>query len=255
MYLANESLKLADSLNIDLIKNCTIMKLKKIFLCPLVFLIFVLVARAQNSSAILKVGVNLANVSVTDDGAVDDAKNLASFHVGIIGDLNITPCLAIQPGLLFTGKGTKIQSGNQGDANYYRATTNPYYLEIPVNLVFKTPTGPTKFFAGAGPYLGIGIAGKNKVNGSFLGTTFSSEEKIEWSNDDPATVDYEEGAGFGVLKRFDYGLNGTLGIETSNVVLSANYGLGIAKLRSGSESGDDDNNKHRVLSFTLGFKL
>ena len=231
------------------------MKLKKIILCSAVFLLLVLVSRAQNSSAILKAGVNLANVSVTDDGAVDDAKNLTSFHVGIIGDLNIAPFLAIQPGLLFTGKGTKIQSGNQDDANHYRATTNPYYLEIPVNLVFKTPTGPTKFFAGAGPYLGIGIAGKNKGNGSFLGTAFTSEEKIEWSDDDPTTVDYEEGAGFGILKRFDYGLNGTLGIETSSIVLSANYGLGLAKIRSGRGSGDDDNNKHRVLSFSLGFRL
>ena len=231
------------------------MKLKKIILCSLVFLLFLVIAHAQKSSAILKAGVNLANVSVTGDGAVDDAKNLTSFQVGIIGDFNMTPFLAIQPGLLFTGKGAKIQSGDQGDANYYRATTNPYYLEIPVNLVFKTPTGPTKFFAGAGPYLAIGIAGKNKVNGSFLGTAFSSEEKIKWSDDDPTTVDYEEGAGFGILKRFDYGLNGTLGIETANIVLSANYGLGLAKLRSGSGSGGDDNNKHRVLSFTLGFKL
>jgi len=231
------------------------MKLKKIILCSLVFLLFVVIVHAQKSPAILKAGVNLANVSVTDNGAVDDAKNLTSFQLGIIGDFNMTPFLAVQPGLLFTGKGTKIQSGNQGDANYFRATTNPYYLEIPMNLVFKTPTGPTKFFAGAGPYLAIGIAGKNKVNGSLLGTAFSSEEKIKWSDDDPTTVDYEEGAGFGILKRFDYGLNGTLGIETSNIVLSANYGLGLAKLRSGSGTGDDDNNKHRVLSFTLGFRL
>ena len=77
---------------------------------------------------------------------------------------------------------------------------NPYYLEIPVNLVFKTPTGPTKFFAGAGPYLAIGIAGKNKVNGSFLGTAFSSEEKIDWSNDDPTTVTTKKEPGLVFLK-------------------------------------------------------
>ncbi len=210
---------------------------------------------AQKSSAIIRGGVNLANVSVNDNGGIDDAKMLTSFQVGVIGDLNVAPFLAIQPGLIFTGKGTKSQSGNSGDANYYRATTNPYYLEIPVNVVFKTPTGPTKFFAGAGPYIAIGIAGKNKVNGSVLGSDFSSSESIKWSNDDPSTLDYEEGAGFGIMKRFDYGLNGTVGVETANLVLSANYGLGLAKLQSGSNSGEDNNNKHRVLSFTLGFKL
>jgi hypothetical protein len=212
-------------------------------------------ASAQKSFAILKGGVNLANVSINDDGGIDDAKSLTSFQAGIVGDLYLAPFLSLQPGILFTGKGTKTQSGDEDDATFYRAKTNPMYIEVPVNLVFKTPTGPVKFFAGAGPYLAIGIAGKNKVDGKFLGTSFSSEEKIEWSDDDPTTLDYEEGAGFGIMKRFDYGLNGLLGIETKSLVISAQYGLGLAKLQSGSDSDEDNNNKHRVVSFTLGFKL
>jgi hypothetical protein len=227
----------------------------KFFLVPLVFVFSVASVQAQKSSAIIRGGVNFANISVNEDGDVDDNKSLTSFQVGIIGDFNILPFLSIQPGVLFTGKGSKTQSGNTTDATYFRATTNPYYIEVPVNLVFKTPTGPVKFFAGAGPYLGIGIAGKNKVDGKFLGTAFSSENKIEWSNDDPSTLDYEEGAGYGILKRFDYGLNGLAGIETKGLVLTANYGLGLAKLQSGSNSSEDNNNKHRVFSVTVGFRL
>ncbi|MEI9943271.1 MAG: porin family protein [Chitinophagaceae bacterium] len=231
------------------------MKSKLLVLLPSVMFLLAVTVNAQKSSAILRGGVNLANVSVNDDGGIDDAKTLTSFQVGIIGDINLTSFLALQPGLIFTGKGTKSQSGNEGSANWYRATTNPYYLEVPVNLVFKTPSAPVKFFAGAGPYIAIGIAGKNKVRGSVLGSNFSSEESIDWSDDDPGTLDEEEGAGFGILKRFDYGLNGLIGIETSHIVISANYGLGLAKLQSGSDSGEDNNNKHRVLSLTLGFKL
>jgi len=232
------------------------MKKKLVILLPsFVLMLAVTMYGQQKSSAIIRGGVNFANVSVNDNGGVDDAKTLTSFQVGIIGDLNVASFLAIQPGVIFTGKGTKSQSGNQGDANWYRATSNPYYIEVPVNLVFKTPTAPVRFFAGAGPYIGIGIAGKNKVNGSALGVDFSSEDNIEWSNDDPTTLDYEEGAGFGVMKRFDYGLNGTLGIEASNLVISANYGLGLAKLQSGANSNDDNNNKHRVISLTVGFKF
>jgi hypothetical protein len=229
---------------------------KKIMVMGAVMLsFFVSSVYAQKSTAIIRGGVNFANVSNNDDGDVDKAKTLTSFNVGIIGDLNITSFFAIQPGLLFTGKGIKTQSGNEGDANWYRATSNPYYLEVPLNFVFKTPTGPIKFFAGAGPYLGIGIAGKNKVKGAILGTEFTSEEKIDFSNDDPSTLNEEEGAGFGIMKRFDYGLNGLAGIETKNIVISANYGLGLAKLQSGSNSGEDNNNKHRVFSLNLGFKL
>ncbi|MFC0773252.1 porin family protein [Terrimonas alba] len=232
------------------------MKMKKIIVCATLSSVAFISAYAQKSSAILRGGVNLANVSVTDKGGIDDAKMLTSFQVGVIGDLNVTSFLALQPGIIFTGKGTKTQMGNEGDANFYRATSNPYYVEVPVNLVFKTPTGASKFFVGAGPYIAMGIAGKNKVNGSIAGVSYSSEKNIKWSNDDPTTLNEEEGSGFGIMKRFDYGLNGTVGIEASKMVISANYGLGLAKLQSGSGgSGEDNNNKHRVLSFTLGFRL
>ena len=213
-------------------------------------------ASAQKTAAILKGGVNLANISITENGRIDDAKMLTSFQVGIVGDINLTDFLALQPGLLVTGKGSKTQSGDPADANYFKATSNPIYIEVPLNLVFKAPLGgDTKFFAGAGPYLAVGIAGKNKTEGKIFGAGFSSEENIVWSDDDPTTLDYDEGAGFGIMKRFDYGLNGTAGIETKNIVLSANYGFGLAKLQSGSNSSEDDFNKHRVLSFTIGFKL
>ena len=90
---------------------------------------------AQKSSAILRGGLNLANVSTKSDGTADEANILTTFQVGIIGDLPITSFLYIQPGLLFSGKGSKAQSGQPTDANYYRAEVNPYYIEIPVNVV------------------------------------------------------------------------------------------------------------------------
>lgn len=210
---------------------------------------------AQKSSTILRGGLNLANVSISESGRVDDAKTLTSFQAGFIGDFSLGQFVSLQPGLLVSGKGSKTQSGETSDANYFKATTNPIYLEVPVNLVFKfgANDGPN-FFAGAGPYLAIGIAGKNKTEGKFLGTSFSNESDIVWSDDDPTTLNYEEGAGFGIMKRFDYGLNGTAGIDLKKAVISVNYGLGLAKLQSGSDN-EDDNNKHRVLSFTIGFKL
>jgi len=210
---------------------------------------------AQKSSVLIRGGVNLANVSTKNDGTVDESNMLTSFQVGIIGQLPITSFLYIQPGLLFTGKGAKAQSGQPSDANYYRAEVNPYYIEVPVNLVLKAPLGGgAKFFAGAGPYLAIGIAGNRKLDYKIANVAFSRKDKIKFSNDDPTTSG-EEGAGFGILKRFDYGLNGTVGIEGKSVSISANYGLGLAKLQSGTTNGEDNNNKHRVLSFTIGFKL
>jgi hypothetical protein len=229
------------------------MKMRMISFCAAALLSSAFV-NAQNARIVG--GLNLANVSITDNGKVDDAKMLTSFHVGVIGDFHLGSIVYLQPGIMYTGKGTKTQSGDPSSANYSKATTNPSYIEVPVNLVFKTPAiKSTRFFFGAGPYLGVGVAGKIKNEGKVLGISYDNERDIEFSNDDPTTLEYEEGAGFGIIKRFDYGLNGTAGIEGKNMTFSANYGLGLAKLQSGSNSNEDNNNKHRVLSFTVGFKL
>ncbi|MDB5205947.1 MAG: PorT family protein [Flavisolibacter sp.] len=231
------------------------MKLK-ILTISAVLLSASLFSNAQ-SGAYIKAGVNLANVSINEDGGVNESNQLTSFQVGVIGNFKLgTSLLTLQPGLLYTGKGAKVQSGTAGQANYFKQTFNPRYLEVPVNLVAKLPLSKTSgFFIGAGPYLGIGIGGDVKTEGSVLGQAFNREADIKFSDDDPTTFNQEEGTGFGVIRRFDYGLNGTVGVEGKSFVLGVNYGLGLAKLQSGSNSGADNDNKHRVLSFTLGFKF
>lgn len=200
-------------------------------------------------------GVNLANVSVKNDGSVDDSKSLTSFQIGVVGDVHLASILYLQPGVIFTGKGSKFQSGSTSSATYYRQTINPFYVEVPVNLALKFPvTAGNSFFIGAGPYAAIGVAGKSKIDGKLAGIAFSRDKNIQFSNDDP-TTSAEEGAGFGIMKRFDFGLNGTAGIESKSFVLSANYGYGLAKLQSGTNNSDNDKNKNRVFSVTLGFKF
>ena len=211
---------------------------------------------AQEGAAWLKGGVNFANVSYNSKGEVDDANLLTSFHVGLMADIPVIKVLSVQPGLFFTGKGSRIQSGSPSDVNYYKATTNPLYVELPINVVVKLPLpNESNFFVGAGPYIAMGVGGKRKIERKTLGLAFSNNEKIEYSNDDPTTFKTEEGAGLGVMRRFDYGLNGTAGFQLNGFLIGVNYGYGLAKLQSGTNSSEDNNNKHRVLSLSVGFKL
>jgi hypothetical protein len=215
-----------------------------------------LTATAHAQHGRFEAGVNFANVSVTDNGRVDKANMLTSFRVGLVGDIKLAPMVALQPGLYYTGKGSKVQSGDATSMNYFKQTTNPFYFEVPANIVFKFPFGSeSHFFVGAGPYLAVGVGGKATTDGKTFGVAFHSERSIEFSNDDPTTFNQEEGTGLGVMKRFDYGANGVVGIAGKSLVLSANYGLGLAKLQSGSNSGTDNNNKHRVISVNVGFRL
>jgi hypothetical protein len=213
-------------------------------------------SKAQDNKVYLKGGFNLANVSTTNKGGVDNAMALPSFHAGFMADLPFGG-LSLQPALLFTGKGTKLESGKSSDATYYKSTTNPYYIEVPINLVVNIPLSEeeSKFFIGGGGYAAMGIAGKNKAEGKVFGLGFESEEKIEYSNDDPTTGDVEEGAGIGRMKRFDFGLNGTAGFAFKNVMLAVNYGYGISKINSGSNNSENDKNKNRVWSLSLGVSL
>ncbi|HTL09054.1 MAG TPA: porin family protein [Chitinophagaceae bacterium] len=206
-------------------------------------------------SLMVKGGLNLSNITINKSGDLDEGKTLPSFQAGLQADLPIGSFFSIQPGVFFTGKGAKLESGNTSGNNWYRATTRPYYIEVPVNAVVKLPLGEgSNFFFGAGPYVAMGVGGKNRVEGQILGADFSRSEKIKFSNDDPFTSN-EEGAGYNVMRRFDYGLNGTVGIEAKHAVFSVNYGLGLAKLQSGTSSSNDELNKYRVLSFTVGVKL
>ncbi len=232
------------------------MKTKFFSFCAGACLLTATAANAQESSAQLKAGVNMANISVTNDGKVDDANMITSFQVGVVGDFPLVgEVFSFQPGVLFTGKGSKTQKGDASSLNYKKETFNPYYIEVPANFVFKVPMGATKFFVGAGPYLGVGVAGKTKLEGKIGGFVINGERDIDYSNDDPTTPNTEEGAGFAKVKRFDYGLNGTAGIEGKTVVLGVNYGYGLAKIPSGTNSSANNNNKYRVLSFTVGIKL
>lgn len=230
------------------------MKLKNIIL--LIGLITLTLA-SQAQKLRIRGGVNLANVSVQDNGRVNESNQLTSFQLGLITDIPlIKSVLSLQPGVIYTGKGAKVQTGMQGQNGYFSQRFNPRYIEVPLNLIVKLPFAKQSgLFVGAGPYAAVGIGGKVKTDGRLLGANYNFDRKITFSDDDPTTFTNEEGTGFGVVRRFDYGVNATAGFEIKTVVVSANYGLGLAKLQSGTTSSNDNNNKHRVLSFTLGFKL
>ena len=206
----------------------------------------------------IKGGLNLSNISVNSNGTVNDAKTLATFHAGIVGDIPLLPVLSLQAGLSLNGKGAKTayyaDNSNQND-NYVKTTFNPLYLELPVNLVFKVPLGDnSRFFIGAGPYVAMGVGGKTKTDVKILGVSSSSNENITFNNDNPTTTQQED-ASFNRVRKFDYGVNALAGIETGKLLLGVNYGLGLTKINSNGDNNSNDKNKYRVFSVSVGFKL
>ncbi|HEX8461547.1 MAG TPA: porin family protein [Segetibacter sp.] len=204
---------------------------------------------------IVKGGLNLANISITNEGKVDNANAYSSFNVGFAFDVPLSEYASFQSGLLYTGKGSKREYGKPGQIGYTKLSTNPMYLELPVNIVGKLPlTNTIKVFLGGGAYGAMGITGKNKFERNLAAGSIYSDNNIKFSNDDP-TTSQEEGQSFNSYKRFDYGLNALGGLEFSRFTLGANYGLGLAKINSGTDNTANDRGKNRVWSFSLGIKL
>lgn len=230
------------------------LEMKKLLVTALCLCIFV----KGRSQVYLQGGLNLANI--TEDAAGQTEKNniLTTFNAGILGRMNISEIVDLETGLLFTGKGAKAKSffGTTTDDNYAIAKFNPFYLEIPLNLVLKFPVlSKSNVFVYGGPYASVGITGKSTTQSKIIGVTSSSESDITFSNDNPFTPGQED-ASFSKLKRFDFGLNAGAGLDLVKMIVKVNYGYGLTKINSTqSDNNADNKNKYRTISFSLGIPL
>jgi hypothetical protein len=197
-------------------------------------------------------GLNLANITRTNDGQTEKNNLLPSFNAGIMGRFGISSMFAIESGALLTGRGSKAETYfTNGD--YTKSKFNPLYIEVPLNAVVKIPIAKgAGLFFNAGPYVAIGIAGKSSRETKIGPLLSTSSSNIKFSNDDPFTSQQDDAA-YDKLKRFDVGLNFGGGFEFKHLILKANYGLGLAKINSTESNNEvNDKNKYRTMSFSVG---
>src|SRR5437773_11562080 len=95
---------------------------------------------AQKGQAVLHAGVNFTRVSLTNGRKYDASDILSTFQFGLSGEYHLGAFFYIRPGVSYTGKGSKVSDGDPDkDLTWYKATSNPFYVEVPVNVVIKTP--------------------------------------------------------------------------------------------------------------------
>lgn len=227
--------------------------MKKVFFGLFLTTVAALTTKAQ---VYIQGGLNLANITKTNDGQTEKNNILPSFNVGILGRLPVADMFSLESGVLLTGHGSKAETYFNGGNDYVKTKFNPLYIQVPLNAVVKIPLqGKSNVFFNAGPYAAIGIGGKSRTDSKFGPLQTSSEKNIEFSNDDPFTSQQEDAA-YNKLKRFDVGLNFGGGFQFGSVILKANYGLGLAKINSTqSNNNENDKNKYRTVSLSVGIPL
>lgn len=213
---------------------------------------------ATKAQTYIQGGLNLANITKTTDGKTEDNNILPTFNAGILSRFDLSDIIDLESGVLFTGRGSKSETyfTSSTTDNYVKARFNPYYVEVPLNVVIKFPvTKKFNAFAHAGPYAAIGVAGKSKVDSKILGFSSSSTNSIKFSDDDPFTSQQDDAA-YDKLKRFDFGFNVGAGIQLDQIILKLNLGVGLTKINS-TESNNtaDDKNKYRTVSLSVGIPL
>lgn len=220
------------------------------------FCIFIAATQHTQAQIYVQGGLNLANITNTNDGQTEKNNVLATFNVGILGRYSLLSNLFLESGILFTGQGSKAETYFFTNNYYVKSKFNPYYIQVPLNAVFKIPLQKgTNIFFNAGPYAAIGIAGKSKQEARLGPFITSTTDNIKFSNDDPFTSQQDDAA-YNKLKRFDFGLNFGGGFDFGPVIVKVNYGLGLTKINSTeSSNNENDRNKYRTLSFSLGIPL
>lgn len=240
------------------------MKTKTSFIAALLLLLSYTAANAQVEIA-ARAGVNFSNIVwVDDNGATVGGTNFTpGLLVGVTFDIPLNRDFYIQPGTFFSMKGSKLKGNDalnyyweadQGQADYTSGdytTLNAYYLEVPVNFLYKTVMEYGTLVVGAGPYVAFGLGGS--YNDYYDRKSF--KDKLEFINDwqDQST----DGDIMPYGKKVDAGLNLLVGYEFPNrllVQLNGQVGLANIEINDGGQK-PDGSMRNIGVGFSVGYKF
>jgi hypothetical protein len=176
-------------------------------------------------------GLNLATVAGQGLNGYN-VNTRTSFHLGVIVEKPFSQTLNIQSGLLLSSKGAKIAGTT------FTSEISPLYLEVPVNILYRERFGNNRFQLFAGPYVALGIAGKEKI--TYRSEISSNDLKFGTADDSNFILT-------------DLGVNVGAGIEIQRFLIRFQYGLSLLNLDP--QNMDSADIKHRVIGISMGYML
>lgn len=188
---------------------------------------------ARNSSFGIKGGANLSNFFVDE---VHDENAKLGFNLGIYAKTGFSEYFAIQPELIYSQKGTRLEYSGTFIPDG-KVSINMHYVELPVLAVFNF----SKFNIHAGPYISYlaGVTVKNKS--------------------DDGSVNFEDEIDKDNFESIDYGLAGGIGLDGNGVGFGLRYNYGLKEIGKEREFFGQPyrfpNAKNSVLQayLTIGF--
>jgi hypothetical protein len=170
----------------------------------------------------VKVGVNFADLSIEDDDEIEEFDKRTGLAIGGFVEMPVAPQISIQPEVLFSQKGAKIEEG--GDEFKIKFDV----VQIPVLVKARFGAGATRPFVVFGPGFGFRTSAKAQFN----------DEEEEDLKDDTKAMDFSGIVGAGVEfgrgsveVRYDHGFtnldDSDEGAEAKSRTISILFGVGF----------------------------
>ncbi|MBD0374955.1 MAG: OmpA family protein [Flavisolibacter sp.] len=167
-------------------------------------------------------------------------------HFGFMANIPFSykSMFAFQPGVYFSGKGSKFQSinnnGSNGGGTVETIEQKLNYVEVPFNVAMKLPISKTaKFFIGGGPQASL------FYNGTLSTTSRFEDGSVKLSENKDLPV----GRGDQKYAIIHAGVNGLAGFELGRLLIMINYNTSLTPFYQ--ENGKEF--KHQAVGASLGF--
>jgi hypothetical protein len=168
----------------------------------------------------VKGGLNVSSITNTEESGVN-SKSLIGFHVGFFSEFMLSDKFAIQPELLYSAQGVKLEAaGGDGDIKLD-------YINIPLMAKYYVANSFSLEF---GPQIGFLVSAKAESGG------VSEDIKDDVKSTD---VSLGFGAGYYFADKF---------------MLGARYNLGLTRVQEDLSPGESES-KNTVFQISLGYKF
>ena len=181
---------------------------------------FVNAQNKEDMSFGVKGGLNISSITNTDKDGVN-SKSLIGFHVGFFSEFMISDKFAIQPELLYSAQGVKLEDG--GD----RGDLKLDYINIPVMAKYYVAN---TFSLEFGPQIGFLVSAKAKSGG----VTEDIKNRVKSTD-----VSLGFGGTYYFAEKFMFG---------------ARYNLGLTRIQKDLSPGESES-KNSVFQISLGYKF
>lgn len=206
----------------------------------------------------VKAGPNLSAMLLKDQSGYTKVKLRPGFHLGGTADMVLSDKFYLQPSLLLSGKGFTIDKN--GGAQYLygvdKIKFTSYYIELPVNFIFKPQVGNGRMLLGAGPYIAYGLGGRWKAEANGMSVTGKLKFLNNYSSTDSSmggnsrTIPY--------TKPFDFGANILIGYEFSrNLYFHINGQLGLLDIDPSYDRVSDETSSLKTVQggLSIGYRF